>query len=97
MSAGTHGHGATLVLGMHRCGTSALAGSLQRRGLHLGPVQERNPHNLRGNRESLRVMHLNNAVLEHSGGAWDNPPPSVSWTSEHIAERELIVRSLQEN
>lgn len=91
----TDGSGAILVLGMHRSGTSCLAGSLQRRGLFLGEVQERNPHNARGNRESRRIMELNDAVLAHSGGAWDRPPARLSWSAAHAAERERIVDSLQ--
>lgn len=86
---------AIAVLGMHRSGTSCLTGSLQRHGLYLGDVQERNPYNARGNRESLRIMHLNNAVLAHSGGAWDQPPSRLAWTAEHAAERDAIVRDLQ--
>jgi len=86
---------AVAVLGMHRSGTSCLTGSLQGYGLHLGDVQERNPHNARGNRESLRIMHLNNAVLAHSGGAWNQPPSRLDWTGEHAAERDAIVRELQ--
>jgi hypothetical protein len=87
--------GAILVLGMHRSGTSCLTGSLQRRGLFLGEVQERNPHNARGNRESRRIMALNDAVLAHSGGAWDRPPAVLSWSAAHAAERDCVVETLQ--
>ena len=86
---------AIIVLGMHRSGTSCLTGSLQRRGLHLGEVQERNPHNPKGNRESRRIMHLNDAVLSHSGGAWNRPPRAVSWSREQAAERDEVIASLQ--
>lgn len=97
MSGETGKCAAIFVLGMHRSGTSCLAGSLQCRGLHLGDVQESNPHNRRGNRESLRIMHLNNAVLEHSGGGWDRPPEKVSWTPHHAAERDLVTHALRKN
>jgi len=40
------------ILGMHRSGTSCLAGSLQELGLYLGEVYDQNPHNPRGNREN---------------------------------------------
>ena len=86
---------AIFVLGMHRSGTSCLAGSLQRRGLYLGDVQESNPHNRRGNRESRRIMYLNDAVLAHSDGAWNRPPDKVSWTAEHAAERDLVIETLR--
>ena len=41
------------VLGMHRSGTSCLAGSLEQQGLFLGETNTRGPFNLRGNRESF--------------------------------------------
>lgn len=83
-----------LIVGMHRSGTSCLAGSLQQRGLHLGDVQERNPHNLKGNRESRRIMHLNDAVLTHAGGSWKQLPAAVTWTREHAAERDAVISTL---
>jgi hypothetical protein len=89
------GADAVILLGMHRSGTSCLTGSLQERGLYLGEVQEANPHNRKGNRESLRIMHLNNAVLAHSDGAWDCPPAQLSWTQEQADERDAIIPSLR--
>lgn len=86
---------AILVLGMHRSGTSCLAGSLQQRGLHLGEVYEWRPHNRKGNREKQRIMDLNNAVLAHSGGAWDRPPEHLGWDQTSADERDAIARELQ--
>ncbi|WP_173204579.1 hypothetical protein [Sphingopyxis sp. BSNA05] len=36
-----------LILGMHRSGTSCLAGALERCGLHLGDVRRTGTHNKR--------------------------------------------------
>jgi hypothetical protein len=94
--ASSTGHRAVIVLGMHRSGTSCLTGSLQARGLYLGDVQQANPHNRKGNRESLRIMHLNDAVLAHSQGAWDRPPDAVAWTDEHAAERDAIIAEFEQ-
>jgi len=80
-----------LILGMHRSGTSCLAGSLEARGLALGEVSRSDPHNARGNRENLAVRELNEAVLEHSGGAWDSPPDVVAWTQELRARRDKLL------
>ena len=82
------------VLGMHRSGTSALTGSLEQRGLFLGDVSTSNRNNLKGNRESLDVRRLNEAVLKSSGGAWHTPPPAVTWSSEH---KERAARLLAEH
>ena len=79
------------ILGMHRSGTSCLAGSLQNAGLQLGEVVENAPHNLKGNRENLQVRNLNDAVLSTSGGAWDRPPRSLRWTQEQAARRDALV------
>jgi len=86
---------AILVLGMHRSGTSCLAGSLEQRGLHLGEVYQWRPYNTKGNRENQRVMDLNDAVLAHSGGRWDQPPAALAWTAEHAARRDALIAELR--
>lgn len=86
----THGP-AVLVLGMHRSGTSCLAGSLEARGLDLGTVSRADPHNAKGNRENPAVRELNEAVLEFSGGSWDAPPVAVAWSQELRARRDALL------
>ncbi|HEX4477677.1 MAG TPA: sulfotransferase [Polyangiaceae bacterium] len=82
-----------LIVGMHRSGTSSLAGSLEEAGLHLGEVITVAPHNEKGNRENRSIMELQEAILVHSGGAWDAPPERLAWTDEHSARRDAIIRS----
>jgi hypothetical protein len=79
------------VLGMHRSGTSCLAGSLEQQGLFLGDVNTAAPFNRRGNRESFDIMHLQADVLEANGGAWDRPPPAVEWQAEHLDRARQIL------
>lgn len=67
------------VLGMHRSGTSALAGSLQEKGLALGAVNESAQFNKKGNRESFLLQHIQENVLKASGGSWQDPPATVIW------------------
>ena len=81
------------IVGMHRSGTSCLAGSLEESGLHLGDVFRVGRHNLKGNRENGRIMALQEDVLVHSGGSWDRPPQRASWSDAHRAERDSIIRS----
>jgi hypothetical protein len=60
-----------LVLGMHRSGTSALAGLLERMGIHFGAEDQRMPaleQNPKGFNERLDVVALNNRILEAAGG-----------------------------
>lgn len=80
-----------IVLGMHRSGTSCLAGCLESAGLYLGAVNTQAPFNARGNRENRAIMDLNDAVLAASGGAWDDPPGRVDWCEEHKQRRDEIV------
>lgn len=86
-----------LIVGMHRSGTSCLAGSLQQRGLYLGDVHEWNPHNLKGNRENQQVMDLNDEILEFNQGSWDTPPSTITWNIRHKEKRDLIISSLQDS
>jgi hypothetical protein len=85
-------HGVVCVLGMHRSGTSCLAGSLQRAGLSLGDHSTWNPFNQRGNRENPAINDLHDALLAANGGAWDDPPESLVWEPRHIERaREIIA------
>ena len=79
------------VLGMHRSGTSCLAGSLEQQGLFLGEVNTSAPWNKRGNRERFDVMDLQGDILEASGGSWYEPPPVVEWSAEHYERARAIL------
>lgn len=79
------------VLGMHRSGTSVLAGSLEEAGVFLGPVATSSHNNPRGNREHPDILALHEALLASSGGAWDAPPERVRWRARHRAERDRII------
>lgn len=81
-----------IILGMHRSGTSCLAGSLQQAGLVLGDVYTENPYNKKGNREHPELMQLHEAVLTDSGGAWHRPPAEVQWRDSHRRQRDVFIR-----
>ncbi len=83
------------MVGMHRSGTSCLAGSLQQKGLFLGEVHEWNQHNLKGNRENDRIAALDDSILNHSQGSWYEPPGKLSWTRKHEKERNSIIESFE--
>lgn len=76
---------------MHRSGTSSLAGSLEEAGLHLGEVVTRADHNPKGNRESLAIRDLNDRLLEHNDGAWDQPPASIIWDDDFRTQRATVI------
>ena len=83
-----------LILGMHRSGTSCLAGCLQAAGLFLGEVKTQSTHNKKGNRENIAVMRLNDEVLASNGGSWRNPPASVVWTGSQLAEGKEVAGTI---
>ena len=81
------------ILGMHRSGTSCLAGCLEERGLELGDVVNAAPYNRKGNKENNFLRALNDAVLAYSGGSWDRPPVSLKWSDELRRYRDNYVAS----
>jgi hypothetical protein len=82
---------AIVVLGMHRSGTSCLAGMLAAGGLASAGDAVRNWDNARGHHEMLDAVRLNEQVLAHSGGHWLSPPATVRWTDEHAAMRDRLL------
>lgn len=84
---------AIVVLGMHRSGTSCLAGMLAAGGLASAGQAVRNWDNARGHHEMLDLVRLDEAVLAHSGGHYLAPPAEVRWTDAHAAERDRLLRA----
>lgn len=87
----TDSHSTVIVLGMHRSGTSALTGILEKAGLELGSVIEQAADNLKGSRESRTIMLLHDDILERNGGSWDKPPENPVWSPVHHAFRDTII------
>lgn len=80
-----------IILGMHRSGSSCLAGMLQCAGFFAGNVFLWNEDNRKGNQEDLRVIELNNLVLHTSQGSWITPPDRVAWTPDAALERNELL------
>ena len=85
------------ILGMHRSGTSCLAGSLQKAGLYLGEVYTKNKFNLQGNREHIQLNALQDAVLEDNGGSWFEPPEAVVWSEKYYGYLCHIVSGFEDH
>jgi hypothetical protein len=81
------------ILGMHRSGTSCLAGALERCGLFLGDVSRTNRFNERGNHELAEVTRLHDAILAENGGSWSQPPQHLVLNAGH---RESLRRITEE-
>jgi len=83
-----------LVLGMHRSGTSAMAGLLASTGL-LCPAGSppADPFNPRGYWEPLQLLACHNALLDEAGGRWDDP--HLAPLAPTPARLQQLARALQ--
>ena len=87
------------VLGMHRSGTSLVAGTLRQLGIDLGPDEEFLPpdsNNESGYFELKELVYLNNDILAHYGGSWDDVPelPPGWEKSDELAQIREHARAL---
>lgn len=62
------------VLGMHRSGTSALAGTLAELGADLGDAREDVRFQPKGNNESRAIVKIHNRILRRNDASWWRPP-----------------------
>lgn len=84
---------AIVVLGMHRSGTSCLAGMLAAAKLGSAGAAIRNWDNARGHFERLDLVRLDEAVLAHSDANYLAAPAQVRWTDELAAARDALLAS----
>jgi hypothetical protein len=82
------------ILGMHRSGTSCLAGALERCGLYLGDVRRTGRFNARGYYELSQVQHIHDQILGLNRGAWHCPPLEVQVHPHHSALLADIANGL---
>jgi hypothetical protein len=93
----THG---VCVLGMHRSGTSLVAGILRELGIDLGPDEEflpPDPNNQSGYFELADAVEINDEILAHYGGSWDDLPelpPGWEQSDELAQIRDRARRAL---
>ena len=82
-----------IILGMHRSGTSLVAGSLQAAGLHLGAVNNQAPFNRKGNKENVQIRGLNDAMLDRNGASWKQPPEAqIAWCHTDSRRAQSVLR-----
>ncbi len=87
-----------VVVGMHRSGTSAVAGAIGALGFNVVSPQDRlSPHDSNPEHwESLAVLQHSDAVLAHFGGTWDAPPQLPDgWENDSgLADRSAATEAL---
>jgi GT2 family glycosyltransferase len=86
-----------VILGMHRSGTSMVAGALAAAGVYAGEDadlladQQDNPH---GFWERRDVVDCNDAILLASGGSWYQPPAQLAADGASQAALDAILAQL---
>lgn len=84
------------VLGMHRSGTSTLAGTLRSAGVHFGDVLDYEfPSNPKGLQEAPSLLFMHEDLLVKNGGCWHEPPREMRWDRLHKEVRNLFIESRQ--
>ena len=86
-----------IVLGMHRSGTSMVAGALASSGVYVGRDEELladQADNPLGFWERRDVVDFDEHILLQSGGSWFNPPRSLSATSSTDADMQTLMTSV---
>lgn len=64
-----------IVLGMHRSGTSLVAGILHKLGVNMGErMLGKSESNPCGHFEDLEFLYMNERILKMAGGYWNRPP-----------------------
>jgi len=87
-----------VVLGMHRSGTSLVAGILEKLGVNMGKRQVGiHWSNPLGHYENIDFIKMDDKILKKAGGTWDNPPEIsdiLRLTSDKklMSEIEKVVR-----
>ena len=81
-----------IILGMHRSGTSLVAGILFRFGIFMGKnflgIHASNPF---GHFEDQNVIDLNDQILAAAGGSWKDPPGSEAILNQADKFRKEII------
>ncbi len=85
--------GPIVVLGMHRSGTSSIAGLLVRLGVHAGHDEELliGPDNPKGHYELAALHGACLRRLEAAGGDWKNPPAAASGAVVDAFRRDVAA------
>jgi hypothetical protein len=91
----------TLVLGMHRSGTSAVTGALSHLGLKLGSNQRLMApglDNLRGYFEVQEISDFNESLLNQRGLTWDSVSltPLLSFDTSDVLRARALVFEVDE-
>ena len=86
-----------VILGMHRSGTSALAGVLNILGVDFGHnLLPPSPYNPKGYFENAEIVDINKILLKDLNARWDVPAefPPHWWTKKNFQERKAGIKTI---
>jgi len=90
-----------VVLGMHRSGTSMVAGVLARLGVDMGQeLLGKSWSNPLGHFEDKDFVELNERILDAAGGSWNNPPSESAIRDQEPSfakEIKNLIRAKESN
>lgn len=82
------------IVGMHRSGTSCLAGCLERCGLFLGEISRSNVFNIKGNYELEEVIKIHDDILSVNNGNWAKIPNHIHINQEQKQMIQSVISQL---
>lgn len=83
------------VLGMHRSGTSAMAGCLSHAGIYMGSeLKAAKSSNSKGHFENKKILAFNVRVLKKSSSSWRDPRPFSTGQISSIMNYSRKLRKL---
>lgn len=74
------------VMGMHRSGTSSLAGILKHSGIYFHESNEFNRFNKRGNQEANTIVEVNDNILSSAGLTWLTAKANTNYS---VSEKDI--------
>jgi len=81
-----------IVIGMHRSGTSALAGILKNSGVHFPDSSDFNRFNKKGNQEAKFINEFHDIQLINNNSSWDSPPTEETLSFDNDSASDLLDR-----
>ena len=84
-----------IILGMHRSGTSLVAGMLHKMGVSMGSsFLSSDKFNPLGYFEDLDFLGINKGILENAGGSWKKPPTIDDMLGKSKKFRNIIHETI---
>ncbi len=87
-----------LIIGMHRSGTSAIAGLINILGINFGKeLMPATKHNEKGYFENINIYKINEEILKDIGSSWDNTEElPIGWEKNINIQKNKLLNFIEE-